>query len=124
MAETATDTILREVRIAGRLSRLFKIERCGGFARRPVGTVQRLLERRSTLVEQLLLLDSARRTFASPVSVELGYALRELARELHRSLPSAENRLYRLGRDLRSQQGHGLTTGIRNCATGRLLGTS
>jgi hypothetical protein len=124
MAETATDTILREVRIAGRLSRLFKIERCGGFARRPVGTVQRLIERRSTLVEQLLLLDAARRSLASPRSTELRHALRELAHEVQRSRLSAESTSHRLGTDLRSRQGSGLTTGIRNSATGRLLGTS
>jgi hypothetical protein len=124
MSETATDTILRETHVAGRLCRLFKIERGGGFGRLTIRTVQRLIERRSTLIEQLLLLDAGRRSLASPVSAELGNALRELAREVHRSLPSAENRLHRLDRDLRAQQGYGLTTGIRNSTTGRLLGTS
>ena len=124
MAKSATDMILRERCIAGRLGRLFKIERSGGFDRRPAETVRRLIERRSTLVHELLLLDAERRSLASPRSAELRQVLRELAREVSRSLPSAQIKLNELGRDLRLRQGSGFTTGIRDSATGRLLGTS
>jgi hypothetical protein len=122
MTETRTDVILREGRVARRLGRLFKIEGAGGFERRPVATVQRLIERRDALVKELQLLDGVRRSLAAPRSAELDQALGELAREVYRSLHLAETRLERLGRDLRIRRGEGLPTGIRGSAIGHLLG--
>jgi hypothetical protein len=122
MTETATDVTLRESRAARRLGRLFKIESAGRFERRPVAAVRQLIERRGALVNQLLLLDGVRRSLPSSGSAELDQALQELAREVHRSLYLAETRLKRLDGDLRLRRSEGPPTGIRDGATGRLLG--
>jgi hypothetical protein len=124
MSETGTDTIVRVSRAARRLGRLFKIERAGGFDRRPLATVRRLIERRGTLVEELLLLGGMRSRLAAPRSAELEQALGELAREVNQSLHPAERKVDHLGGDLRLRSREGLPTGIRNGASGRLLGES
>jgi|SRR5208282_4079553 len=122
MIETGTDVIAREARAARRLGCLFKIERAGGFDRRPAAMARRLLDRRGALVTELLLLDGMRRSLHSPDSVELDQALRELASEVRQSLHHSERPMERLGTDLRLRYGAGLPTGIRDSADGRLLG--
>jgi hypothetical protein len=104
------------------LGRLFKIESAGGYGRRPVAMVRRLIERRGALVKELLLLDGVRRSLPSAGSAELDQALGGLARQVHGSLHLAEARLERLGRDLRIRRGEGLPTVIRDSAIGHLLG--
>jgi hypothetical protein len=122
MTDPGTDMEVRESRAARRLGRLFKIERTGGFDRRPVATVRRLIERRGALVKELLLLDGMRRSDASPRSAELERVLRELAREVTQSLCHSQVRLDRLGTDLRLRRCEGVSTGVRDGANGRLLG--
>ncbi len=122
MIETGTDMIFQEARAARRLGRLFKIERAGGFDRRPAATVRRLLERRGALVTELVLLDGKRRSRRSPYSTELEQALRELASEVRQSLHHSESRMERLWTDLRLRRNAGPPTGIRDSAVGRLLG--
>src|SRR5713101_415810 len=122
MTDPGTDMTIRESRAARRLGRLFKIERAGGFDRRPVATVRRLIERRGALVTELLLLDGIRRSHASPRSAELEQVLGELAREVNLSLHHSETRVERLGTDLRLRRSEGVSTGVRGSASGRLLG--
>ncbi len=122
MTDPGTDMTIRESRAARRLGRLFKIERAGGFDRRPVATVRRLIERRGALVTELLLLDGTRRSHASPRSAELEQVLGELAREVNQSLHDSETRVERLGTDLRLRRSDGVSTGVRDGASGHLLG--
>lgn len=122
MTGTDNETMLRQSRAAWRLIRLFKIERDGGFARRPPSTVRRLVERRGGLVEELLRLDAVRRALACPRSAELDQALGELGREVDRAMNVAREMVEQLGGDLRMRQGGGAATGIRDGAKGRLLG--
>jgi hypothetical protein len=124
MTEIGAHTIIREKCLAQRLARLFKIERDGGFDRRSVETVQRLIKRRDAIVEELLSLDGMRRSLGLLHSAELEQALQQLAREVNFSSCFAEMKLDRLGRDLRARSGEGLPTGIRDSANGRLLGKS
>ena len=119
---TATDVIARQNRAVRRLRRLFKIERAGGFDRRPPATVRRLVERRAVLIDDLLNLDRMRRSVVSRDSEELEQAIAELGREVRQSLHTARIRLGRLSGDLRMRCGPGLTTGIRDRPNGRLLG--
>jgi hypothetical protein len=117
-----TAMIARQISTARRLCRLFKIERAGGFERRPVAMVQRLIERRETLVNELLLLDGMRRSPNPPVSPELEQALAELAREVDGSLDHSHTRVERLRTELRLRRGEGMTTGVRDSAIGLVLG--
>jgi hypothetical protein len=117
-----TETIFREISMARCLGRLFKIERTGGFERRPVATVQQLIKRRGTLVNELLRLDGMRRSLKSPGSPELEQALAELAGEVDGSLDHSQTRVERLREDLRLGRGEGMTTGVRDGAIGLVLG--
>jgi hypothetical protein len=122
MTDSETEIIGRESRAARRLGRLFRIERAGGFDRRSVATVRRLIERRGMLVSELLLIDGLRRTLNPPRSAELEQALAELAREVNRSLHHSQNQVARLHTDLRLRRGEGMPTGVRDGASGLLLG--
>jgi hypothetical protein len=122
MIASETEMIVRESRAARRLGRLFKIERGGGFEHRPVAAVQRLIERRGTLVTELLLLDGMRRSLNPPLSPELEQALAELACEVDGSLDHSQTRVDRLREDLRLRRGEGMTSGVRDGAIGLVLG--
>jgi hypothetical protein len=122
MIDSETEIIVRESRAARRLGRLFKIERAGGFNRRPVATVQRLVERRGILVSELLVIDGKRRALNSPRSAELEQALAELAREVSGSLHGSQTQVERLHAELRFRRGKGMPTGVRDGASGLLLG--
>jgi hypothetical protein len=122
MIDIGTVTMGRESRAARRLGRLFRIERAGGFDRRPAAVVQRLIERRGSLVEELLLLDAMCRSLDLPRSVELEQALEDLASEVGRSLCHSQTRVERLYTDLRLRHGAGFSTGVRDGAGGLLLG--
>jgi hypothetical protein len=108
--------------VARRLGRLFKIERAGGFDRRLGATVRRLIERRGTLVSELLLIDGTRRALNPPRSAELEQALAELAREVNGLLHHSQTQVERLHTDLRLRRGEGMPTGVRDGAGGLLLG--
>jgi len=122
VAEPRVDALLQESRAARRLGRLFRIERVGGFDRRPAATVRRLIERRGALLEELMQFENRRRSLAVPRNAELDRAVAELASELSQALNFAQSRVDRIGLDLRIRQGEGLGTGIRNNANGRMLG--
>jgi hypothetical protein len=122
MIDSETEIIVRESRAARRLGRLFKIERAGGFDRRPVATVERLIERRGILVSELLLIDGMRRALNSPRSAELEQALAELAREVSGSLHGSQTQVERLNAELHLRRGKGMPTGVRDGASGLLLG--
>jgi hypothetical protein len=116
------EMIVRESRTARRLGRLFKIERAGGFDRRSRATVQRLIERRGALVNELLRLDGMRRSRNAPSSPELEQALAKLASEVDGSLHHSQARVEQLLTDLRLRRGQGEPTGVRDRASGLLLG--
>src|ERR1700749_3149504 len=105
MTDGKTEMIVRESRMARRLDRLFKIERSGGFDRRSRATVRRLIERRGTLVNELLFLDGMRRSRDAPPSPELEQALAKLGYEVDGSLHHAQARVTQLLTDLRLRRG-------------------
>jgi hypothetical protein len=122
MNKNGKDVIAYEARAARRLGRLFKIERAGGFDRRPAATVRRLVERRGAIIAELFRLERMRRSLPPARLAELDQALRELASEVGRSLHHSKTRIERLGADLRLRGGGGPPTGLRDRAPGRLLG--
>ncbi|MGA8756411.1 MAG: hypothetical protein WB611_08765 [Stellaceae bacterium] len=124
MSETEPDVMRSESSTARRLTRLFRIERRGGFDRRPVAIVRQLIARRGALVEALLMLDLQRRMSATRSSAELDWALAGLSREVDRARDRAAKRLEQIVKDLRLSRGEGLATGIRTSTAGHTLGTS
>lgn len=122
MTGATQDFITIERRAAQRLGRLFRVERGGGFERRPIATVERLVSRRGTLVEELLRLDRARRAERRPLSAALRQAMAELKSEIEQSLAVAETRCEELRAELRLLNGEGLPTGVRDNRSGRLIG--
>lgn len=120
MAGPGDIPLLREARLAGRLERLFRIERRGGFARLPAATIHRLSERRAALVETLAELENARRSAGPTRSPILDPALSALAREVERSLPAATVRVETLRAELDLQRG--AASGLRDGGASRLLG--
>jgi hypothetical protein len=111
-----------ESRIMRRLGRLFRIERTGGFDRRPTATVRRLVERRGALIDRLIALDDRRGAVFAPRSGGLDEALADLRREVERARPHAQTRAQRLTAELRLRRGGGVPTGLRGGAGGQLLG--
>jgi hypothetical protein len=124
VSETEPDVMRNESSTARRLTRLFRIERSGGFDRRPVAIARRLIERRGALVEALLMLDSQRRTSATRASAELDRAFAGLLHEVDQARDRAAKRLEQIVKDLRLSRGQGLASGIRASTAGHTLGTS
>ncbi len=124
MSESGRSLIDCEARIARRLSRLFRIERNGGFERSPFAIVKKVVDRRGMLVEVLMTIDSKRRSVGALPSQELEAALTDLSREAERTWDRAHARLEQIGNDLRLSRGEGLATGIRTSTAGHNLGTS
>jgi hypothetical protein len=124
VSETAPDPIERQCRTARRLRRLFRIERNGGFDRRPLAAVSRLVARRGALIAELAAHDDRRLLTAVPAPSGLDRDLNALRREVERSLGAAQLRLQRIGKDLRISRGEGSPTGLRDGGAGRHLGTS
>jgi len=123
MTVSGSDPTMRESRAVRRLGRLFKIERAGGFARRPAETVWRLIARRSMLMTELSRLERQRRAASAPSSPELEAALAELAREVDLSRQYGLMLVEELGAELRARRGNGVATGLRDHSPGsRLLG--
>lgn len=119
MSPPAPESI-RQCRAARRLTRLFRIERLGGFERWRADVVQRLLDRRAAIIGELLALaptppDPSRR------SPELYGVLHDLSVEVARSQTKAQERADVLAGELRARRGADLT-GLRSSATGHLLG--
>ena len=123
MPDPAIELALRESRVMRRLSRLFRIERHGCFARRPIEMVQRLIDRRARLVGELAEIEAARRSLTASVPAELGSALGELTREVGAARQSCAARLDGLAAELRQRHGAGRATGLRRSSAGQLLGS-
>jgi hypothetical protein len=118
---TPADPTVQVSRTARRLARLFRIERCGGFERRPIETMRRLTERRGQLVEELMRLDAERRSFAPWVTTDLDRSMWVLTRAIDGLHDDVAARLDRLGAELRLRRGEGTATGLRD-GGGQLLG--
>lgn len=122
MSDSAPALACRESRAARRLSRLFRIERNGGFDRRPVATAEQLIERRGALIATLESVDCERRLATDRSSEELDRAMAELAREIALSRDRIRMRHQQIVNDLLLSRGEGLPTGIRNSPNGHPLG--
>jgi hypothetical protein len=123
MSEIAEGPDCWESRTVRRLSRLFRIERAGGFERRAAPTVRRLIARRRGLIERLIASDLGRRPSRAARAARLDAALSDLAGEVRQSQEFAAIRLERLEAELRLRRGDGPATGIREGAGGHLLGS-
>jgi hypothetical protein len=119
---SAADIVTTECRLARRLGRLFRIERSGGFARRPQPVASRCISRRGALIEALMQTEVDRRAASAPISPELRDAAQALWDEVGRSRASADARLERLETELRTVSGLGPPSGLRGSTTGRLIG--
>lgn len=122
MSESEIELAVQESRAVRRLSRLFRIERLGGFERHSIETVRRLIARRAKLVDELAPLEAKRRLSDAPVPAELGTALSELTGEVDAARQSSVARAERLAAELRQRRGEGQATGLRGGA-GQLLGS-
>ena len=124
MSESGRALIWCERDAARRLSRLFRIERRGGFKRWSFAIVRMVVDRRGALIEALVTIDSKRRRAGNLSSRELDAALTDLSRETERALDRAHKQLEQISKDLRLSRGEGLATGIRTSIAGHTLGTS
>jgi hypothetical protein len=125
VSESGAEAIWFEIRTARRLARLFRIERRGGFDRRPAAIIGRLIERRGALVAALVATDLRRRAVAVRPTAGLDQAIAALSGEVRRALPCAQRRLEQIGKDLRLSRGEGWSTGILDSGgTGQPLGRS
>lgn len=122
MIDEATMLLRREYRMTRRLTRLFRIERVGGFVRWPAEIVRRLTERRGRLIGDLIRLDAKRQSLAPWTTAELDIAIGALAREVDRSEQRCRELQAEIGAELARRRGLGVATGLRNSADGRLLG--
>ena len=106
------------IRAARRLTRLFRLEREGRFARCSIEIMQRLVARRAALIAQL----PPRRSAGQPPDLDV--AMRELAAEVERSRPAAQQRRDELSRAIRFERrtASGIPTGLRGEPARHLLG--
>lgn len=119
MSELISDPEADIRRIARRLSRLFRIERSGGFDRRPAETVRRMIERRDALIDALIAFQRRHEEAPSPALLR---SLAELADEARYAQEYAEAQVVRLRAELGLRRGDGRPTGLRGGAEGQLLG--
>lgn len=122
MIDDATVLLRQEYRTARRLARLFRIERSGRFARRRADVVQRLIERRGAVIDELARLDAKRLSLAPWATPDLDIAMEMLAREVDRAEQRCRELLAELGVELERRRGLGTATGLRDGAAGSLLG--
>ncbi len=122
MVDNKRDIVAHESYLARRIGWLFRIERLGRLGRRSHELMERLLDRRGELIDALARTDAARRQLLLPVSPELQQAAEALWRESGAARRAADARLDRLHADLLIARGHGIPSGIRGSATGRILG--
>jgi hypothetical protein len=112
----------QEVQAARRLARLFRIERSGCLARRPGETGRQFLDRRGVLVDELARLEAKRQSIAPGTPTELDLAMDALRLEVDRAEQFCLALLARLGAELGRLRGEGRVTGLRDSASGQLLG--
>lgn len=122
MTQGRLPSVEYELHLMNRLSRLFRVERCGRFRRRPLGLVLALIRRRGRCIETLIQLDAERRHRGAPVDMELQHAALALAQEVGNSLPPAETKAERLRSDVKALRGEGETSGMKGFSTGKVLG--
>jgi hypothetical protein len=122
MLGEATPLTKKECRVVRRLARLFRIERSGGLARRPKDVVRHMIDRRAGLIDELLRLEECRRSLEPLPIPELDVAMRSLAREVNCMEQHCLERLATIGEELRRRRGAGTLTGLRDGASGQLLG--
>ena len=122
MPGEATPLVTEECRVARRLARLFRIERSGGLARRPRNVVQRMVDRRAELIDELVRLEECRRSLEPWRLPELDVAMNTLAREVDCTEQHCLERLAEIGDELRRRRGTGMRTGLRDGTFGQLLG--
>jgi hypothetical protein len=122
MIAPETELMRREIQLARRLARLFRIERSGHLMRRPVDTARRLIDRRELLIAELTQLEERRRLLAPRVSSELDPAMAALAQETERCEQHCLEVLAEIGAKVSRLRGAGTATGLRDSADGRLLG--
>src|SRR5258708_5058035 len=124
MIDPGTELLHREILLARRLVRLFRIERSGHLRRRPAETAHRLIDRRGRLIEELAQLEERRRSLAPWVPGELGLTMGALAQEVERGEQRCLEFLAEIGARLSRLRGGGTATGLRDGSDGRLLGRS
>jgi hypothetical protein len=122
MIDPVIELMRREIAIARRLARLFRLERSGHLRRRPVETARRLIDRRGRLIDELTQLEERRRSLAPWVPDELGLTMRALAQEVERGEQRCLEFLAEIGARRSQLRGEGTATGLRDGADGRLLG--
>jgi hypothetical protein len=111
------------LRLARRVTRLFRIERAGRLERRPFATARHLIERRAGLIDALIATGETDRGGEYESSPVLDQALHELAIEVERCRLPAEQRLAELVTELRLRRGVAPTSGVRGGSGGRFLGS-
>jgi hypothetical protein len=121
MIDQATALSRRERQVARRLARLFRAERLGRFEARPIELAKRLVDRRTGLIEELLLLEERRRSLEPWTPTELDLAMGVLAKEVECAEQHCLERLAELSAELRLRRG-APPTGLRDRVNGRVLG--
>lgn len=122
MARTEPDIVARESQLARRVGRLFRFECAGRLARYSSDIERRLQDRRGELIETLIRTDRARRDSQIPISAELQRAAEALWQEIGAARRATDVRLEQLRANLAIALGDGASSGVRNSATGRILG--
>lgn len=122
MTDDAAALERAESRAVRRLARLFRWERTGRLARLPPAVTARLTERRGAVIDQVIRLETRRRSLAPWTTGELDRAMDALALEVERAERHNLARLAELGAELARRRGGGAATGLRDGAAGRVLG--
>jgi hypothetical protein len=122
MVDPGTELMRRELLVARRLARLFRFERSGRVWRWPADTVRRLIDRRGRLIDELTRLEERRRSLTPWALDDLDLTMGALAREVEQGEQRCLELLAELGARLNRLRGQGTATGLRDGASGRLLG--
>lgn len=122
MVDPGTELMRRELLVARRLARLFRLERSGRLWRWPVDTARRLIDRRARLIDELARLEERRRSLTPRTVDDLDLTMGALAREVEQGEQRCLELLAELGARLSRLRGQGTATGLRDSAGGRLLG--
>lgn len=122
MVDLGTELMRKELLVARRLARLFRLERSGRIWRWPEETVRRLIARRGCLIEELARLEGRRRSLAPWILDELDLTMGALAREVEQGERRCLEFLAEIGARLSGLRGEGTATGLRDGAGGQLLG--
>jgi hypothetical protein len=122
MVDPGTELMRRELLVARRLARLFRFERSGRVWRWPADTARRLIDRRGRLIDELTRLEERRRSLTPWALDDLDLTMGALAREVEQGEQRCLELLAELGARLNRLRGQGTATGLRDGASGRLLG--